>query len=199
MATTALFVEILVMGALAELWFVGAILALLDTSELRQLVAAVVSLKDFAALLATVALALTYAIGWVLNFVAERLFKKLFERRVRDRLFAADPKNYDQARAFVFQRGSGELLRDLLLDRHIVRIARSNVLNFTLIALAFLLNTRHIDPRVAFLLIVCSLGVALLSFTQWRTRYESYYGKVAASEKMLRAADLAIAPERFTA
>jgi len=186
MATTTLFVEILVMGALAELWFAGVVLALLDVSQVRQIGATIASLSNFTALFATLALALTYAIGWALNFVARQLFNPLREKRMLEELFAGGSKNYDKDRAIVFQYGSVDVLRDLHLDRHIVRIARSNVLNFTLIAFAAVLNACSIHPPVLFLLIITCLAVAMLSYQQWRIRYKAYYTKIAMCAGMLR-------------
>ena len=185
-ATTTLFVEILVMGALAELGLAGILLAFLDMDQVRRTIADVALLKDFASLVVVLALALTYGVGWTLNFAARQLFNPRVERQIRKQWFEGTPEKYDKARSVVFQYGSAELVHDLLLDRHIVRIARSNVLNFTFLALAALLNAYRIDLAAVILFVLGSAAVVVLSLKQWRIRYEAYYAKVAMWAEMLR-------------
>lgn len=185
MATTGLFVEIVVMGVLAELWFVTALLALVETSSLERLLIAANQFKDFVPIVAVILLAATYAIGWVVNFVAERIFRELFQRSVRDRIFPGRETEYEEARAVVFQHGSPELLQDFTLDRHVVRIARSNVINFTAAPIAVLLHWRRVDHGVVTVASITSFAIALLSFGQWRTRYETYYHRVAVAARLL--------------
>jgi hypothetical protein len=92
-ATTSLFVEVLVIGALAELWIVTLLVAIAPSSQVRTFLAVVASFKDFATPLAIVLLSVTYAVGWIANFATERLFKRRFERELRDSLFEGKPRS----------------------------------------------------------------------------------------------------------
>lgn len=185
MATTSLFVEIIVVGALAEVWFFAFIAAMQPVGTISALLARLVSLGPLNTVVAGVLLAVTYAVGWVVNFAAERSFKYLFEAKVRDQMFGGNAASYREARAVVFQKGSSELLQDLILDRHIVRIARSNVFNFALIGVALLLNGRRFQSGPLAAVFGACVVLAFLSFAQWRTRYESHYSKVSAAARVI--------------
>lgn len=185
MATTGLFVEIIVIGVLAEAWFATALLALLDDLQVKELVALITSLKDLAPIGAVLLLALTYAVGWVFNFVAQRVFVK-FERKSRELFFKKANCKFRETRALVFQHGKSEALQDLLLDRHVIRIARSNVVNFFLFALALTLHWSRADHRVLIVAIITSLCIATLSFVQWRARYQGLYRRLTDLAEVIR-------------
>lgn len=185
MATTALFVEILVIGALAEVWIGIVILAVAGTLNLRDITAVATALGPLTTLLAVPLLALTYALGWIINFASERLFKPFFQKRIRDHLFRGEDRSYDAARIMVFQTGSSELVHDVLFDRHIIRIARGGVVNFSILAAALLLHLNSGNRNVIFLCSTLSIVVASLSFAQWLTRYRSYYKRIRDTAKVL--------------
>lgn len=178
MATTTLFVEILVIGALAEVWIGTGILWVGGTSNLKDLAAAATSLGPLSTFLAVPLLALTYALGWNVNFVSERLFKPYFQRRVRDSVFQGGAMNYDEAKMLVTSKGSSELAQDIRFDRHIIRIARSNIVNFSFIALAILPHLSRGNWGVLSVCEVLSILIAAVSFLQWLSRYRSYSRKI---------------------
>jgi hypothetical protein len=105
-ATTALFVEILVIGALAEIWISLTILWVSSISNLVNVVTAAKTLGTLSPFLVAPALALTYVLGWNLNFLSERLFKRLFEKRLRDAAFEREATPYSEAKMVVLQKGS---------------------------------------------------------------------------------------------
>jgi hypothetical protein len=185
MATTSLFVEIIVVGALAELWFLALIAAMQPVGTISALLARFVSLGPLSTVVVGVLLAVTYAVGWVVNFAAERSFKYLFEAKIRNQMFGGDAASYREARALVFQNGSSDLLQDLVLDRHIIRIARSNVFNFALLGTALLLNWRRLQSGPLTAVFGACVVVASLSFAQWRTRYQAHYAKIAAAARVI--------------
>ena len=192
MATTGLFVEIIVIGMLAEVWLATAFLALLlkvvRKYQIQSLMCFLVGIKDFAPVVAVVLLAFTYAIGWIVNFATAELFGYLFQDKWRLPLFKGkDGKDhYEEDRALVFQHGSSEALQDLFLDRHVVRIARSNVLNFFLLALALRLHASRLQSSVLIVAISISFLLAGLSFWQWRARYKGLYGRLADIAAVIR-------------
>lgn len=186
MATTSLFVEIIVIGSLAELWFVAFLVALQPPETVSPLLTRTLQSDATGAAIVGMLLAVTYAVGWVVNFVCERAFKALFEKRLRDTLFEESPTAYHEARALVFQKGSSDLLHELVLDRHIIRIVRSNVFNFFLIGVGVVLNRHHLSQSTVFALVVACWFIAGASFYQWKARYTSYYKQLAAAAAIIK-------------
>lgn len=186
MATTGLFVEIIVIGVLAELWFVAAFLAFLKGPSIEFTVSLVARMKDLTPIAAVVLLALTYVVGWIVNFATARIFDRSFSGKLRDRRFGGKDK-YEAVRALVFQHGTSEALQDLLLDRHVIRIARSNVLNFLLLAIALLFHmSRVAHPEVLAVVIVTSFVLACFSFWQWHERTTGLYRRLAGIADVIR-------------
>lgn len=176
MATTSLFVEILVIGSIAEIWITLFLLSLVGINA--ALASPVITLVEkFSTLLLFPLLALTYAIGWVINFLAERLFKPYFQTKLRDQVLKGAGVQYTEARSIVVQNASEEVLDEMEFDRHILRIARGSVLNFLMIAVMLLL---YIDENS--LVVIAGIGVclaiAVVSFFQWLTRYGHSYSRV---------------------
>jgi len=143
------------------------------------------ALKDFAPVILIFVLALTYAIGWVANFVSEWLFKQAFEKTIRNPLFTSLGKSYKEARTLVLLNASADFLREVQLDRHIIRIARTNALSFALLGVSLLFHRHRIDTAVLFFLIVLLILLSLASFAQWRRRYTSQYENIAEAVKNL--------------
>jgi hypothetical protein len=185
MATTTLFVEILVIGTIAEIWLALILLAAVspDATTVSSLVD---SIDKLSTLLVIPFLALTYALGWVVNFSAERLFKPSFQKRFRDRLFQSAGVDYYEARGLFFQKASEDVIEDLRFDRHILRISRSSVLNFTLIAITLALHFHHFSTYLLTTGIIISAVVAIISFFQWVTRYKSNYSKMLDTYKVIK-------------
>lgn len=185
MTTTSLFVEILVIGAVAELWLALFLLALAPQADLAAFRTLVSDTGELTALLFVPFVALTYALGWVVNFLAERLFKPFFQERYRDALFQEASVDYYTARATVLQRASEEVVADLQFDRHIFRIARAGALNFLLLAIALV---PYIIAGRSWLsvLLALFLGLSISSFLQWRSRYGHSYRKLLRAYNALK-------------
>ncbi len=184
MTTTALIVEILVVGAMALIWIVGALglCVHLPTPERAQVLVATV--HDFIPLLALPLFAVTYTVGWVINFCSERVLKVFFQRKIRDRQFGDEPDEYELARVSVLQRGSADLIRDFNLDRHIIRVARGAVLNFGITATVFIGYALR-GYKIAWLLAIICFAFAGLSFAQWFTRYRYHYARINRTKNIL--------------
>ena len=177
MATTTLFVEILVIGAVAECWLVLLIVAFIPPHDLAAVWCSLQQAGNLSTLLLVPFMALTYTAGWVVNFLAERLFKPFFQRHYRDKVFSEANTNYSAARVAVLQRGSVEVVTDLKFDRHIVRISRAGTVNFFFLAVALV---PHITAGHSWLILplVLFLASSVASFFQWWTRYRESYPKL---------------------
>jgi hypothetical protein len=176
LATTSLFVEILVIGSIAEIWIALFLFSFVDINVV--LVSSVVILAEkFSALLLFPYLALTYAIGWVINFLAERLFKPYFQTKYRDQVFKDAGIKYSEARSIVVQNASEKVINEIEFDKHILRVARGSVLNFVMIAVMLLLYIGR-NPSLVIACIVVSLAIAGVSFFQWFTRYRHSYARI---------------------
>jgi hypothetical protein len=116
-------------------------------------------------------------IGWVINFVTERIFKRFFQTNLRDQFFKNATVNYYEIRGLFFQKASKDAIEDLRFDRHILRIARSSTINFLLIGLVLFFHIKK-HTNIIILLIIFSYLMAFLSFLQWRARYKSMYSKM---------------------
>jgi hypothetical protein len=183
LATTSLLVEILVIGSIAEIWIALFLLSFVDINAV--LTSSVVTLAEkFSTLLLFPLLALTYAIGWVINFLAERLFKPYFQNKLRDQVFKGVGVKYTEARSLVVQNASDEVINEMEFDRHILRITRGSVLNFVMIALVLVLRLDESSP-----LVIAGIGVSLIiaivSFFQWLTRYKHSYSRILEAYKAI--------------
>jgi hypothetical protein len=185
MATTALFVEILVVGAIAELWMVSLLLACLDASKAGMLFVNVLPFKDFAPVILIFVLALTYAVGWVTNFISERLFKRAFEKTIPNPIFKSLGKPYKEAQTLVYLKASTDFLHEVQLDRHIIRIARTNAVSFAFLAISLLFHLHRIETALLILLVIFLILLSLGSFAQWRRRYTNQYENIAEAVKSL--------------
>ena len=183
MATTSLFVEILVIGSIAEIWIALLLLSFVDINA--ALASPTVALMEkFSTLLLFPLLAITYAIGWVINFLAETAFKPYFQKRFRDQVFKRADVSYTEARSTVFQISSEEVITEMEFDRHILRITRGSVLNFLMIAIVLLLRVDKGSP-VVIAGISLSLAIAIVSFVQWLTRYRHSYSRILDAYKAI--------------
>ena len=183
MATTSLFVEILVIGSIAEIWIALLLLSFVDINA--ALASPTVALMEkFSTLLLFPLLAITYAIGWVINFLAETAFKPYFQKRFRDQVFKRADVSYTEARSTVFQISSEEVITEMEFDRHILRITRGSVLNFLMIAIVLLLRVDKGSP-VVIAGISLSLAIAIVSLFQWMTRYRHSYSRILDAYKAI--------------
>jgi len=81
MATTALFVEIIIIGAVSEIWifllFYGFV-----SPNLSQIAIWIDYLNKTSSLLIVPFLAITYSLGWLTNFLSERIMKPFFQKKI---------------------------------------------------------------------------------------------------------------------
>lgn len=172
MNTTALIVEVLVIGVFACSWLgwlaVGALG--IDTDKVLQLFG---THKDFAPLASVVVLAAFYQVGWMVNSLAGMLFELWPGNSDRNQIFAASQMECEAVRAVVYQNASQQILSDLAVDRSLVRLSRAGSLNFLVLGLCSLVMA---DAKV--LLSSSCLLFALGCFFQYRSRFARYYRRM---------------------
>lgn len=143
-----LSLEVLVTGITAMVWIILIIVKLVfpDSQIEAELLAIIQSISVGNVLVVSI---LIYNIGWVIHYIGEMLFDPLFQTKYRRKLF--DDTEFYKIRTKVFQEGSPGTMDDIKFDRHILRISRSNILNFTALAVVSLF---YLDVNLQVFLIV---------------------------------------------
>jgi len=133
MSTTAVIVELLIVGVFSLLWLIlfGLRLSLVDVTQIKILFSRG---GDWANLVLFLTVAIVYPLGMFVNALSEE-FTKRTVKGIKEKVFIHQ-ENYERERADVYQHGSSELVQDLKLSFSAVRLARSGVLNFALIAIS---------------------------------------------------------------
>ena len=86
---------------------------------------------------------------------------------------------YDDARLKMLQYGSDALVNDVLVDRHIIRLARAGAFNFACLAAALALHGIRGGIRGGMItLAAISASLSIGSFFQWLSRYRSHYDRI---------------------
>lgn len=165
--------EILVTGVTACIWIVLVVVRILfpHTMIQQKLIEIFHSLSVGDLLVASI---MMYNIGWVVHHLSEIILDGLFQTKYRRKLYKDE--EFYVIRAVVFQVGSQSTMDDIKFDRHILRISRSNVLNFVILTFVSLW---YIPIHKKFFItstILCGV-IALVSFFQWKNRYQSTYHK----------------------
>jgi hypothetical protein len=178
MSTTALFVELLVIGLGVTIW-------------LALLIAAVFgyTFSNFASNVSIFALAPIFGIAYLLGIIIDRIAYELFsglENRIRNRIIVvsgSSPTTQAQER---FILTNSELLRDqIIYNRSRLRICRSWVINFILIAFSSAIWSYVTKLYNAFILSLLGVIFALVTFWVWRKLSEDYYYNIKASYEYL--------------
>jgi hypothetical protein len=168
-----LSLEVLVTGITAMIWIVLLIVRLLfpDAQIEAELLAIFNSISVGNFLVSSI---LIYNVGWVIHHIGELLFDPIFQTKYRRTLF--DDKEFYRVRTKIFQKGSDGTKDDIKFDRHILRISRSNILNFTALSIVSLFYL-NVNLQVFLIVSVTSLLIALISFSQWHSRYQGTFKK----------------------
>jgi hypothetical protein len=178
----AVFVELLVTGVQAFVW-----IALLIVTIFGKGWVSVKTEPGFEVVLIAIALAFAYALGILIDRVADWIFRP-FDNRLRG-------KNREQPtewRLEVLARYP-ELAKDLAYSRGRSRIARATSLNVTLITaagLAFLwVRTSFPPPGGAWQVVagvLLGLGLAVLAFFTWLSITKNQYKQIEMMHSLVR-------------
>lgn len=170
MSTTAVIVELLIIGLFTSLWIFLLCLRF-SGFEVDALKTHISQASDWSAFLTVIAVAVLYQLGLLMNAVSYRVTRKLASQVIRDEIMPG--VNYEFVRATVYQKGSSDLLRDLGLYLSFVRLARSGILNFVLIAITLsLLGGRLIVFGII------SFVLSIFTFFVWRSVFNTYYKRM---------------------
>ena len=185
MALTTLFVEILIIGTISEIWLFLILLSFIsfDPNTISFIIDSIYKLSAF---LIIPYLSITYSLGWLVNFISERIFKKFFQKKFRDKIFSDAGYDYYNARGLLFQKASSDVMQDFRFDRHILRISRSSVVNFSLITISLLLHYDKISTSILLLCVLISTSFVIVSFYQWKVKYKSNYSKMLGIYKVVK-------------
>jgi membrane protein implicated in regulation of membrane protease activity len=170
MSTTTIIVEVLIIGFFAAVWLLLACLrfSLIEISSLRAFLS---QATPWSTALFFIAAVVLYQLGLLMNLVSHKLTKPFGQKSLRDQIVAG--KDYETVRATVFQKGSSEILRDIVLYLSFVRIARSGILNFLLTGLVLVSFGGRAVPFGLIALLVSFSCIPL-----WRSMFRTYYRRM---------------------
>lgn len=140
MQTTALVVEILVIGLLSLL---GIILVVLGLSEVQpQCILKILhELEAYMTIILVIVFAISYQLGWLVNSIAYYFAKLTYMKSVRRLVLGNRAGNYDLMRDKVYLEASDNAVAKVKERMSEVRIARTGVLNILIISIGcYLLN-----------------------------------------------------------
>lgn len=163
MATTVIFIEIMIMGLITFTWLfllsfrIGAIHA-------DDLAVALSIQKEWSGPVLVIFAGLAYQLGSLMNTTSFGVMEFLIGKRIRNLIMA--PYDHERALAIIYQKGSAEAVR--IIDGHLtyIRLSRSAVLNFFFLGMTLLtFGSRFLGTAVLFLLL------SLASYPLWRIVY----------------------------
>lgn len=185
MSTTSLFVEVLVAGALAEVWiFLVALAIIPPTTNLADIIT---SVSNLSLVIIIPFIAFTYALGWAINYASEKILESYWDKKYKypkyegarlprhaAKIYKTNEltpaKRYEIISGFFFQYASSTVVEDLRFGVHIVRISRSSAFNFIMIAAALLLHLSGYTKLIIFCIGI-SIVIAILVYFQGTTRF----------------------------
>jgi hypothetical protein len=121
--------------------------------------------------------------------VSEQILEPLFQTRFKHKVFGDAKLRYGEVRATFYQKASEQVVEDLKFDRQIIRISRTSVLNFLILAIVMFVHLRAYPTEAAYGIIISLLFVGL-SFWQWKERYELSYKKMLDTYHVLRGKNI---------
>ncbi len=191
MATTTLFIEILVIGTIANIW-IGLMVFGLVSPAPSTLGIIIDTANKLSVFLLIPFLGLTYVLGWIINFLSENTIEPLFQSRFKKKFFAAANVDYNKVRAVFYQKASESVVEDLRFDRQLLRISRTSTLNFLLIAISLL----FFNTSATLVIAIISFLIALVAFWLWTTQYKTSYSKMLNTYEVVRDKTRELKPEK---
>ncbi len=166
MSTTAIIVELLIVGLFSAVWiFLFCLrLTVFTVDDIKTIIP---QMSTWSAPLLFVAVATLYQLGIFLNALSDSL-TRVVVLGMRKQMFS--DQEYEYVRTVVYQKGADELVSDVKLLFSFIRLSRSGVVNFCLIAVAIFL----FGGRIALFGFV-PLFVAVYCISLYRGMTEIYY------------------------
>jgi hypothetical protein len=136
MATTSIFIEIMIIGFFAFLW-VFLLLTRLGMVDPSAAVAGLRGLKDWSTLIVVVFAAVFYQLGSLTNTLCYGLSEKFAGEKIRKKMTPSP--EYEKLSATVFHKGSAATVAELSNQLTYIRLARAAAFNFLLLGITLLL------------------------------------------------------------
>lgn len=185
MNTTALFVELIVIGTGAAIWLILLLVSIFGYTW--------VSWKETTALVALIpVLSLIYVLGIVVDYLVFLLYSK-WDKRLRRYKFPNN-EEYESARIYVYTYATGNIINRLEYDRSRIRIVRAWSINFCFLAINTLifvwvqLSLMRLNLRLGisiFSVLAFGIGIASTLYV-WRTLSLGYYNQISQANVFLK-------------
>jgi hypothetical protein len=163
MITTVLVLEVLLMGTFALGW-----LSLLSINcefiEPSALTWVMKQSAPWQLVSAIIAIALAYQLGSILNTVTYGILERVLGQNLKIAIFSSK-ENYEEALGVVYQYGSTYFLQELDSQLRFIRLARSGLVNLTMLGVGVLLGGQYME------LGIISLALGILCLPAWSTIY----------------------------
>ena len=177
MSTTQLFAELLVIGIGALIWI--AILI----AGVSQLSFQNISTNANIFTLAPI-VGVAYVLGIIVDRISYGLFRKL-EERTRNKIIEPNTSPSADDRERYILTNSEELSIQITYNRSRLRVCRSWIINFSLIAAASAIWGDASKLKTPILLPILSLSLAVITFLVWLKLSKDYYINIQASYEFL--------------
>lgn len=178
MSTTALIVEILVIGCFSLIWIIINLLNIYNVT-LQEFGQILIKYKDWSTALILFTIAVCYLLGWVMNLFSYFLMKKSLHKYIISKILKKDTPNYDKIKFRVFHEGSANVYNKIKEELSVVRLIRSASINFLLISISIFLYGKW-DLGTVILL------VSLICFLEYLLIYNRYVSRIYISYKIIQ-------------
>ncbi len=165
--------ETLVTGITATIWIVLLIIRIVfPQSDIPDVLNKLFNSLSTGNLL--ISSILMYNIGWIIHHLSEIILDTIAQTKYRRTLY--NDEDFYTIRSKVFQKGSTSVMDDIRFDRHVLRISRSNTLNFLMLSI-ILISYIPINSRVSIPVLIATIIFTIISWHQWVDRYKATYKK----------------------
>ena len=189
MATITMLVEMLIAGAIADIWvfLIIAKIVNIDFASLTEI------LSSYTELLLLPFVAITYGLGIAINFLAEALTKNYWDEKIKKKLFDGLRKELGKNKkelpdkdisGRVFHKGRQEVIDGIRDTVHLIRVSRSTSLNFLLIAGSILLYWQDLTEIVLFVSLF-SFSVSVLTYREGKNRFKQNHDRTISEYREL--------------
>jgi hypothetical protein len=183
MATTAIFIEILIIGVFSLVWLT-LLLARLNFFPPNTFFTSLMQYKDWSAPILVSVFALTYLLGMVMNTVSYIFAMHVLKgQKLKESIFQGDEPGI--VWATVLQKASAKVMEEISLNFAFVRVYRAAMCNFFLLGLTcFLYGSRFFWQGVLCLL------VSVMFYPLWRKVFVIYYEDIKAANEAFKSIPL---------
>ncbi|MBP8056848.1 MAG: hypothetical protein KA314_13505 [Chloroflexi bacterium] len=177
MATTALIVEMIVIGTFGLGW-VALFAFKFFGLEMSDVSGWLVQYKDWSTGIVLIAIVVAYQLGWMVNQLSYFLARNTFNKPIKSKVFKDEVKNYDSIKTMVYMQGSPLIVEKVKERLSVVRLTRSAFVNFLLISIGLFVLEKWQAGLVA-------LGITVVFFILARDMYSLYCNQVFNAYKVI--------------